>query len=74
MTERLADQRDDDMVKACPECDSASLNQAAGDRYRCCTCGHKFAEATERDRKNETEAGNKGRAKDLADANPEEWL
>lgn len=72
---RPTDDRDDETVLACPdpECDSTSLNRAADDCYRCTTCGKKFADPVERERKNETSAGNKGPAKTLADAKPGEW-
>lgn len=64
-----------DTVLACPrpKCDSTSLNQAAGDNYRCTTCGNKFSTPIERERQNKTKAGNKGAAKTLADAKPEDW-
>lgn len=71
--DQLHDRRDDDTVAACPFCDSTSLNTAANDEYRCTTCGRKVADPVERDRDGNTEPGNKGAAKTLADAEPDSW-
>jgi tRNA(Ile2) C34 agmatinyltransferase TiaS len=73
MTDRLADLRDDDQVLACDECGSTSLNTAGAAKYRCTTCGRMVDEPVERDAENDTEPGNKGAGKDLADADPDAW-
>jgi transposase-like protein len=71
-----------EQVKVCPECgDSSILHTSQSnhggthgvERYRCTSNNHVFEEPEIKDREGNTKAGNKGKAKDLANANPEEW-
>lgn len=59
-------------VEACPECDNTSIVTAPGG-YRCTECGNHFEEPNTRDSEGNAEAGHKGKAKILCDANPKEW-
>lgn len=71
-----------DMVKVCPECGDSSIVHTSQsnhggthgvERYRCTSNNHVFTEAETKEREGNTQAGHKGKAKDLANANPEEW-
>ena len=69
-------------VTVCPDCGDSSIVHTAQSNnggthahqlYRCTACNHAFEDPDERERKNTIEAGNKGMAKTLADADPDEW-
>lgn len=50
----MSDTDDDQLVEACPGCDSATIRRRTSgaygeaERYRCCDCGHTFGEPVER--------------------------
>lgn len=72
----------DDTVKVCPECgDSSILHSAQSNHggthgremYRCTTNNHTFEEPETRDREGNAEAGHKGPAAALLDADADDW-
>lgn len=69
-------------VKVCPECgDSSILHTSQSnnggthgvERYRCTSNNHVFEEPETKEREGNAQTGHKGKAKDLANADPEEW-
>lgn len=71
-----------DTVEVCPKCGDSSIVHSAQsnhggthgtEKYRCTSNNHVFTEPETKEREGNARAGNKGKAKDLANANPEDW-